>query len=138
MAIALEMKREWRRFKHDRPGQRFENHRKRMEDSPHWKRVLRAIAGFALVIVGIVFCFLPGPGLLGVVFGLALLAGMSRWLSHQMDRAEPRIRHGIHRSQDWWHHLSTGRRALLTGSAAIVLAFGVDIVWRNWVGPMIS
>ena len=138
MAIALEMKKEWRRFKHDEPGKRFENHRKRMEDSSHAKRVLRAIAGAALVVVGIVFCFLPGPGLLGVVFGLALLAGMSRWLSHQLDRIEPRVRDGLHRANDWWHARSINQRALMLGSTAIVLAFGVDLVWRNWLGPMLT
>ena len=138
MAIALEMKKEWRRFKHDKPGRRFENHRKRMEDSSHTKRVLRAIGGVALVAVGIVFCFLPGPGLLGIVFGLALLAGMSRWLSRQMDRVEPRVRHGLHQSNVWWHSRTTNQRALMIGASAIILAFGVDLVWRNWVGPMIT
>jgi hypothetical protein len=138
MAIALDMKREWHRFKHDRPGQRFENHRQRMQQHSRAHKIARGTAGFALVAIGIVFCFLPGPGLLGVVFGLALLAGMSRWLSHRLDRIEPRMRDGLHRANGWWHALSTQRRALLVGCAAITLAAGVDLVWRNWVGPLVS
>lgn len=138
MAIAVEMKREWRRFKDDQPGERFENHRRRMEHAPRWQHVLRGLAGLALVVVGIVFCFLPGPGLLGVVFGLALLAGMSRWLSRMLDRAEPRIRDGLHRTNEWWHELPTRGQALLVGTAALVAAFGIDLVVKRWVEPMLS
>lgn len=138
MAFAGELKQEWRRFKHDPPGERFEKHRQRMERQPRWKHVLRAFAGGALVVLGIVFCFLPGPGLLGIVFGLALLAGMSRPIASRMDRAEPRLRRGVDRSRAWWHHLSHPSRALLIGLTAIVVAMGVVVVWRDWLGPALT
>lgn len=37
------------------------------------------IVGFALVMVGIVLLFLPGPGLLVIIAGLALLATEFAW-----------------------------------------------------------
>ena len=138
MAFAGEMKQEWRRFKDDRPGIRFENHRQRMEQHPRWHQMIRAVIGGAFVVLGIAFCFLPGPGLLGIVFGLALLAGMSRRIAGGMDRAEPRVRHGVHRSRTWWHRLPHARRALLIGFTAIVVAMGIVVVWRDWLVPALS
>jgi hypothetical protein len=119
MAIA-EMKQEWRRFKHDRPGERFNNHRRRMESKPHWQHVLRAVAGFGLIVLGIVFCFLPGPGLLGIVFGLALLAGMSTWLAGKLDRSEPRVRTWGHQRRREWRAMPKRTQAMLAATVGIV------------------
>jgi hypothetical protein len=135
MAFAADMRDEWRRFKHDPPGERFEKHRQRMERHPRWHQMVRATAGGLLVAIGVVLLFLPGPGLLGIIFGFALLAGMSRGIARMMDRVEPRTRAGLHRAHEGWRRLPQSRRALLVGTAAIVVAMGVDVVWRNWLGP---
>ena len=137
MAFALELKQEWRRFKDDSPGERFEKHRQRMERQSRWHHVLRGFAGGALIIVGIALLFLPGPGILGIIFGFALLAGMSRKIAGVMDRIEPRVRSGLRRARAWWKHLSTPGRAILVALATAVVALGAVVVWRNWVGPMI-
>ena len=138
MAALSDMKHEWRLFKADAPGSRFENHRRRMERHSRAHHGVRAVLGFALIAVGIVFCFLPGPGLLGVVFGLALFAGMSKTIARVMDRIEPRMRAGLDRAHAAWSRLSTGRRALLIGFGATLLALGSIVVWKNWIGPMMG
>ena len=132
------MKQEWRRLKHDRPGERFENHRRRVQEKPKAHRVALAIAGCALIAVGIVFCVLPGPGTLGIVMGLALLGGLSKTIARLMDRTEPKLRHGLRRANAFWHHLSRPKKALLITVTTLVVAMGVVVVWRGWVGPMVA
>jgi len=138
MAAFAEIKHEWRLLKHDRPGQRFRHHRERMSDSPKWKKIARAAAGFALIAIGIVFCILPGPGTLGIVLGLALLAGMSKSIARLLDRIEPRVRHGLARAQRFWHELPRAKKAILIVTATIVVALGAVVVWRGWVGPIVA
>jgi hypothetical protein len=130
MAALAEMKQEWRLLKHDRPGERFDNHRERMDKGPTWKKVVRAVAGFTLIAVGIVFCILPGPGTVGIVLGLALLAGMSRPIARLMDRIEPKLRHVARRARAFWRRSSTPMRVVLLGSAAIVVGLAAFGAWR--------
>ena len=132
------MKSEWQLLKHDRPGERFENHRRRVQQKPKAHRVALAIAGFALIAVGIVFCVLPGPGSLGIVLGLALLGGMSRRISRLMDRAEPKLRRGLRRANELWHHLSRPKKALLITVTTVVVVLGAFVVWKNWMGPVVE
>jgi hypothetical protein len=123
------MKQEWLRFKHDRPGERFDNYRRRMSHAPQWKRVLRAIGGGTLVLLGVVFCFLPGPGLLGIAFGLALLAGFSPWLAKRMDRGEPRLRRWTGEKLRAWKHIPKRTRALIGTAVGIAAGLVAVILW---------
>jgi uncharacterized protein (TIGR02611 family) len=49
-------------------------------------RVLKIIAGFALLIAGAAMVILPGPGWLTIAAGLALLAGEFPWARRALDR----------------------------------------------------
>jgi hypothetical protein len=40
----------------------------------HTKRVVKIVIGFALLLAGLVMLVIPGPGLVTIVLGLALLA----------------------------------------------------------------
>lgn len=137
MAALADMKHEWRLFKRDRPGERFDNHRRRMDHGPTWKKVARATVGIALLAVGIVFCVLPGPGTVGIVFGLALLAGMSSKMARLLDRAEPPVRRLARRARTFWRQRSTPARVLLITAAALVAAGLGFVAWRYWIGPML-
>ncbi|MDQ3368961.1 MAG: PGPGW domain-containing protein [Myxococcota bacterium] len=138
MAAIAGLKHEWRLFKRDAPGERFANHRKRMKEQPRWLTVVRATAGVALIGVGIVFMVLPGPGLLGVVFGLALLAGISTKLSHLMDRTEPPLRAAFQRAHAWWTARSTGAKAALIAVTAVLLAVAACLAWTYYLGPKLT
>lgn len=56
------------------------------------KRIGVSVAGFALVAGGIVMLVLPGPGLLVIVAGLAVLATEYAWARRALDEAKRRAR----------------------------------------------
>ncbi|CAN5420431.1 hypothetical protein BH11MYX1_BH11MYX1_00120 [soil metagenome] len=58
-----------------------------------------------LVAAGLAMLFVPGPGILTAVFGLALLSSQSRWLASGMDRAEPLVRGWASRMRQRWRRL---------------------------------
>jgi hypothetical protein len=81
-------RREWHEFRDDEPGERFANHHERARRSSKVARVARILVGVVLFAGGIVMLFVPGPGLLAMLFGVALFAGESKWLAARMDRLE--------------------------------------------------
>lgn len=83
---------EWRMFKADAPGERFRQHYARARHASHAARIVRLLIGIVVLAAGIAMLVLPGPGILGTVFGLALIAAHSRWLAERLDRAELAIR----------------------------------------------
>jgi Flp pilus assembly protein TadB len=98
--------REWEAFRRDRPGERFCNHERRLRRPDHAKlRRLALVSGPILVVVGVVLLFIPGPGLLFILLGLALLCGRWHWLARTLDRAEPTARTRARRWQDRWRTL---------------------------------
>ena len=50
------------------------------------KRLLKIIAGFALLPIGVLMLPLPGPGWLVIFLALAILAGEFVWARNLMDR----------------------------------------------------
>ncbi len=52
------------------------------------RRVAVAVVGGALVVVGLVLCILPGPGLLLVIAGLAVLATEFAWANSALNLAK--------------------------------------------------
>ena len=89
----------WREFWADAPGRRFALRYKRLNGAGRHpaRRALRAAAGVLLVLVGIVFMPLPGPGFVPVLAGLALLAGESVGMARGLDRAELKLRSWLRR-----------------------------------------
>lgn len=80
----------WQLLWRDAPGHRFARRYERLRGSGRSPalRALRAVFGLALILVGAVFMVLPGPGIVPVVAGLALLAGDSPRVARALDRAE--------------------------------------------------
>jgi UPF0716 family protein affecting phage T7 exclusion len=95
--MSQSLRAEWDRFRADPPGERFCNHYDRARSTPTSVRVIQLVVGLVLVAAGIVLCFIPGPGLLVMVFGLALLAGQSRTTARTLDRIEPSVRRFVRR-----------------------------------------
>lgn len=115
---------EWHCFREDRPGKRFANHHERAHRSPSKaKRVARIAVGALLLAGGVAMLFIPGPGLLVMLFGVALFAGESKRLASLLDRAEVWTR-------DWWKHASMPMRVGVVGAAALVAAAVVG--WMAW------
>ena len=128
--VLADMKQEWKLFKHDEPGHRFTHHRERMKKRGKAINIAGLILGLALIAGGVVFCFLPGPGTVLIVFGLALVGARWAWMAHQMDRAEPKLRHFFHRQQRRWHAMSgKAKLSVMLGLAAIAAAACL-FMWR--------
>jgi uncharacterized protein (TIGR02611 family) len=53
-------------------------------------RVTVSVAGFALLIVGAIMMVTPGPGLLVIITGLAILATQYAWAERALDAAKTR------------------------------------------------
>jgi tellurite resistance protein TerC len=49
-------------------------------------RFFKILAGFTLLLVGVVMVFTPGPGWLAIFLGLTLLAAEFVWARRLMDR----------------------------------------------------
>ena len=52
------------------------------------KRVAVAVLGAVLVVGGLAMLVLPGPGILVVIAGLAVLATEFAWAEHLLDKAK--------------------------------------------------
>lgn len=94
------MKTEWRILRDNPPGRRFQERycwRKYESPSPAWTRLIKIAIGIILIPIGMALWFLPGPGWLTIIAGMALLAGESRWTSRLMDRTELALRRFLRR-----------------------------------------
>ena len=88
------LKRRWRRLKAGQPGARFqrqyrENRESRKSGLQRWGAVA---AGAGLILVGVVALFVPGPGLLFIAAGGAVLASESLAVARVLDWVEVRGR----------------------------------------------
>ena len=54
------------------------------------KRIAVSVVGFALVLVGLVMFVTPGPGILVLIAGLAVLATEYAWARRALDSAKHR------------------------------------------------
>lgn len=122
MSPIAEAKHEWRAFKDDQPGKRFQHEHDRLQQKGRGVRIGLAVAGILLLAAGVALLVLPGPGIPLLVFGLALLAGLSGALARKLDRAEPVLRHEAKKAKRAWDHLSGGAKAGVCTVAVIGLA----------------
>ncbi|WP_191564267.1 PGPGW domain-containing protein [Janibacter melonis] len=86
------------------------------------KKVAVQIAGWLLVLVGIAALFLPGPGLLALFAGMALLATQYEWAER---RLEPVKQAALRTAAD---SVSSWGRIALSG-LLIVFLVGAGVVW---------
>ncbi len=122
MQIVAGLKRHWRSFRDDEPGHRFEHQYERMQRAGGEWIVAAVAIGSLITVGGIVLLFVPGPGLLLLVFGLALIASVSRGLARRLDRAEPLARRVAARVRAGWQ--SASLPAKVGGSVAFVAFAG--------------
>ena len=85
----------WHEFRDAPPGTRFRRHHERVQHKSVAARAVYVVIGIVLVAAGIVMLFIPGPGILAMLFGIALIGGVSARIAERMDHAESRTR-------AWW------------------------------------
>lgn len=125
-------KRRWREFKAAPVGQRFQQvHRRRQQArrSP-WRKALFLGAGVLLMIVGVVLLFVPGPGLLVLFAGAALVARESLRFCQALDWAELRLRPLCDWGLNAWQGSPFWWKAMLVLLTAAVLG---GVGYAAWV-----
>ena len=85
------------------------------------KRVARLIGGTAFIILGLIMMVTPGPGLIAIAAGLALLAGDVPFARRLLDQVRARIPENEDGSISIWVWVFSG--------AMVVLALGASIWW---------
>ncbi|HKO49516.1 MAG TPA: hypothetical protein VJV79_17425 [Polyangiaceae bacterium] len=86
------MKARWHELKHCAPGERFEKFHVSQQHQSPWVHFAYTGAAIALLPVGVLFAFIPGPAVLFFALSAALFATQSLWLARQLDRAELALR----------------------------------------------
>lgn len=127
-----QVKAEWHKFRDDRPGERFCNHRERAREHSRRHNIVSLALGVLLLAGGVVLLFIPGPGLLLIVFGLALVASHSRRLSEGLDRVEPKLRRSGRRMTRWWRARSHAQKIGLVIGALVIASAALMAIWK-WV-----
>lgn len=92
------------------------------------QRLVLETLGWALVIAGIAALVLPGPGLLGIFAGLALLSQQYEWAERRLEPIKVRALKGAAESVETWP------RILLPIAGALLLV-GCGVLWI-WHPPV--
>jgi putative transmembrane protein PGPGW len=75
------------------PGRRFtERYRQRRHAGAAWRKPLSMIAGAMLILLGVLLTLTPGPGIVVLFFGAALIATESERAARALDQLELRLR----------------------------------------------
>ncbi len=124
---------EWRQFRDDTPGERFEHHHDRMQKTgSRAGAIARLLAGIVLIAAGLVMLFVPGPGLIALLFGFGLVGGQSKAIARGLDRVEPALRRAGRQAGRAFEQLSTPARIALVAVAALACAGAAYLAW-TWL-----
>ena len=87
-------KRSWRHFKKSKPGDRFQvRYYYRKQSGPgRFSRIFNIVVGSVLVMVSTFFGWAPGPGLVTLVIGLAMVGGEFLVVARFLDWSEVSLR----------------------------------------------
>jgi uncharacterized protein (TIGR02611 family) len=88
------LKATWRRMARARPGERFqrEQQRHRREHRSRVSRITTLVVGLTIMAAGVVALPAPGPGMLVIALGGALVARESALVARMLDGLEVRMR----------------------------------------------
>ncbi len=119
-----ELKKSWKVFKNAPPGVRFQKFHKERKGRGA-SRIVVPVIGILLLAGGVVLLFIPGPGLLLIAFGAALIAQQSLWLARLLDRLEPVLLRLARSAKSLWKKAATPVKAVIVSGAALVAAAAI-------------
>ena len=96
------IRKNWRVFITSEPGRRFEERYRHSQQSKRGraKRIVWLSAGIVLAVVGIFFLVAPGPGVLFLLPGAALISQEWLGLARMLDRGETWLRKKFRRRKE--------------------------------------
>ncbi|HEU4811010.1 MAG TPA: PGPGW domain-containing protein [Nocardioides sp.] len=89
------------------------------------KRVVLEILGWLLVIGGIAALVLPGPGLLGIFAGLALLSQQYDWAEKRLEPVKKKAMQAAAESVETWPRI-----VMSTLAAVLLIVAGIVWIWQ--------
>jgi hypothetical protein len=113
----------WKEFESAPSGERFERmyRRRKTSGSPALRAGL-IVAGILLIVGGVVLLAIPGPGLLVIAFGGALVAQQFLFVARAFDWLEVLLRKLHRKGLAFWKKATTAVRAAIVASAAVIAA----------------
>lgn len=98
-----------------------------MKSKKALRRVLIEVAGWTLVVVGIAALVLPGPGLLALFAGLAILSQQYEWAERRMRPVEiMALKSAAEGVQTWPRIIASVLAALALGAIGVVWGIRPD------------
>lgn len=129
-------KEHFRELREGKPGHRFQDHyrheKRQNRSGRSHARVWRLVAGVALVIVGLVLCVIPGPGLPFIFLGGGLLASESLFVARIMDWFELRVRAVLRWAKARWARLPLWSK-IVVGALMVAGSAASMILFYRWV-----
>lgn len=89
------------------------------------QRLVLETLGWLLVIAGIAALVLPGPGLLGIFAGLALLSQQYEWAERRLEPVKVKALQGAAESVETWPRI-----LMSTAGAVLLIAVGALWIWQ--------
>jgi len=126
-------------FAHGEPGSRFEGRYRRVhatKRNPFHKAFFISL-GLFVMAAGVFFLPAPGPGMVIIAIGAAMIAQESLWMARLLDRIEVRGRAAFLRIRENWIAMSLAYRILLLAIIAVGLlglayaGYSIVAAWRG-------
>jgi hypothetical protein len=123
----------WRRFKHSKPGHRFQDHHRYQQGYRRSKSYLRGffsiVGGLLVVLGGLIAVPGPGPGWLIILLGLGMVARESLFSARLLDRAEVYLRGLARRTVGIWRTSPAFAKVLIVlAILAGAIATGIGLI----------
>jgi uncharacterized membrane protein YbaN (DUF454 family) len=124
------LRKQWRDLASAQPGHRFQSHyRREHQKSGGTNRPWKLIVGIALIVVGVVLMFLPGPGVVFLALGGAFLAGESQVVARALDRFELYALRLFAKIKRQWQHTSLPGKVLAAVVLVAIVGAAARFLW---------
>lgn len=87
------------------------------------KRIAVTVVGFAVLIAGVIMLITPGPGVVAILAGLAILASEWAWAERALDRAKAGGKVVLEQATASPLRIALSVAATLGGIAAVLIYF---------------
>ena len=129
--VVKSIRESWSLLKASQPGERFRDRYYRRHRGSHlpfnlWS-LINVLLGALVIVVGVAFMAIPGPGSLVALLGLALLSSELLPVARALDRAEVVLRKSGRELLEFWLAAPVAVRVamvLMAGAVGIALLYG--------------
>jgi uncharacterized protein (TIGR02611 family) len=102
-------------------------------------KVVVTVIGIAVILAGIVMMVAPGPGIVAIILGLAILATEWSWAEKALDKAKASAHRAAEKARNMDPKVRQ-RRLVLTGLAVVLVVGAVTtyVLVYDWPGYAVS